>query len=110
MNVPPFLWEKQIAAGKRKFEKVYGSLSEECRVVHHFVVKELPKYGRPLPPDLMSERLGMTVDVVTAILDHLEKRMTFLFRNKNGEVLWAYPVTVDKTPHKITFSTGEPIC
>jgi len=33
--------------------------------------------------------------------------MTFLFRNKEGEVVWAYPVTVDKTPHHLTFSTGE---
>ena len=33
--------------------------------------------------------------------------MTFLFRNPLGEVTWAYPVTVDTTPHPITFSSGE---
>ena len=42
-----------------------------------------------------------------ACLEDLEKRMTFLYRNEIGEVLWAYPVTVDRTPHKIRFSTGE---
>ncbi len=43
------------------------------------------------------------------VLDDLEKHMTFLFRNKGGEVTWAYPVTVDKTPNHLTFSSGEQI-
>jgi len=51
--------------------------------------------------------MGLPVSRVIAALDHLEKRMTFLFRNASGDVLWAYPVTVHKTPHRITFSTGE---
>jgi hypothetical protein len=46
---------------------------------------------------------------VNAILDDLEKHMTFLFRNQAGEVVWAYPVTVEKTPHRVTFDTGETI-
>jgi hypothetical protein len=35
--------------------------------------------------------------------------MTFLFRNEQGAVAWAYPVTVDRTPHYVTFSTGEQV-
>ena len=42
-----------------------------------------------------------------AILDDLEKRMTFLYRNPQGCVTWAYPVTVDRTPHRVEFSSGE---
>ena len=49
----------------------------------------------------------MPEELVTEILDGLEKHMTFLFRNDRGEVTWAYPVTVDETPHQVTFSTGE---
>ena len=107
INVPPVLWEKQIAKGKTKFEKEHGALSEECRMIHHFAVRELPTYGKPLSPELISDRLGISIDNVVAALDHLEGRLTFLYRNNNGEVLWAYPVTVEKTPHQITFSTGE---
>ena len=107
IQVPPFLWEKGIAKGKRKFEKEHGSLSEEKRLIHHFVVRELPYAGKPLSPELISNKLGPPIDGVKTALDYLEKRMTFLYRNKNGEVVWAYPVTVDKTPHRITFSTGE---
>jgi hypothetical protein len=107
INVPPFLWQKQIAHGKSKFEKEYGSLTEEQRLIHHFVVRELPSYGKPLSPELISDRLYFPDDLVKEALAILEKRMTFLFRNEEGDVVWAYPVTLDKTPHRITFGTGE---
>jgi hypothetical protein len=107
INVPPFLWQKQIVQGKRKFEKEHGSLSEEERLIHHFVVRELPGNGKPLSAELISDKLGFPADRVKDTLDCLEKRMAFLFRNGDGDVIWAYPVTVEKTPHKITFDTGE---
>ncbi len=107
IKVPPFLWQKQIAKGRTRFEKERGALSEEYRLIHHFAVRELPRKGEPLSPEFISSGVGFPVDRVKTALDYLEKRMTFLYRNNNGEVAWAYPVTVDKTPHQITFSTGE---
>jgi hypothetical protein len=107
INVPPFLWQKQIAKGKRTFEKEQGALSEEYRRVHHFVVRELPRKGKPLSPESISDEIGFSVDRVKNALDYLEKRLTFLYRNRGGDVVWAYPVTLEKTPHQITFSTGE---
>jgi len=107
IKVPPSLWQKQIATGKRKFEKEHGKLSDEYRLIHHFAVRELPRKGTPLSPEFISGKTGISVDRVKNALDYLEKRMTFLYRNKKGEVVWAYPVTVEKTPHRITFNTGE---
>lgn len=107
LTVPTFLLHKQIARGKRRFEREHDALSDEERQVHHFVVKALPGTGKPLSPDAISEKLDIPSDRINAILDSLEKRMVFLYRNKTGEVTWAYPVTVDKTPHRITFRTGE---
>ena len=75
--------------------------------VRNFVVSELPKAGAPLPPELIATRLNLPLEGVVAILDDLEKHMTFLFRDPQGAVAWAYPVTVARTPHKITFSSGE---
>ena len=109
INAPPFLWKKEIARGKRKFDEEYGAMSEEERLIHHFVVRELPDNGKPLSPEQISDKLGVPVDRIKDTLDYLEKRLTFLFRNEKGEVTWTYPVTVDKTPHKITFNTGENI-
>lgn len=107
LKVPPFLWEKQISKAKKKFEAENSFMSEEHSLVHHFVVRELPYAGKPLSPEYIANKLNLSISRVKVIVDDLEKRMTFLFRNKKGEVVWAYPVTVDKTPHHLTFSTGE---
>jgi len=45
--------------------------------------------------------------MVTAILDDLERNLFFLVRDARGDVSWAFPVTAEKTPHKLTFNTGE---
>ena len=107
LKVPPFLWEKQISKAKKKFENENSFMSKEHGLVHHFVVRELPYAGKPLSPEFVANELNLPISRVKTILDDLEKRMTFLFRNKKGEVVWAYPVTVDKTPHHLTFSTDE---
>lgn len=107
IEVPPFLWEKGVEQGRKKFEKEHGFLSEEGRLIHHFAVRELPRRSRPLSPELISDELGIPVDRTNATLDYLERRMTFLYRNKDGDVVWAYPVTVAETPHRITFNSGE---
>ena len=44
---------------------------------------------------------------VVSILEELEKHLTFVFRGDQRVVTWAYPVTVDETPHHASFSTGE---
>ena len=61
------------------------------------------------PIETIAQNLNMEQELVISILDELEKNMTFLFRNNDGAVTWAYPVTVEKTSHYITFSTGEHI-
>jgi hypothetical protein len=106
-NVPPFLWEKQIARATKKFEKEHSFMTQSHRLVHHFVVRELPRTGRPMGPAYIAKSLNLPVDQVNAVLDDLETHMTFLFRNEQREVVWAYPVTVEKTPHHVTFQTGE---
>ena len=107
INVPPFLWEKQIAKGKKKYADHLAFMSGDHRLVHHFVVRELPFAGKPLSPEFIAGRLQITVDRTISILDDLESHMTFIFRNADGAVAWAYPVTVEKTPHEVTFHTGE---
>jgi hypothetical protein len=107
LKVPPFLWEKQIPKAKKKFEAENSFMSKEHGLVYHFVVRELPYTGKPLSPEYIANKLNLSINRVKIILDDLEKRMTFLFRNKKGEVVWAYPVTVDQTPHHLTFNTGE---
>jgi hypothetical protein len=58
---------------------------------------------------MISKNLNIEPERVVSILEELEKNLTFLYRNEQGAVIWAYPVTIEKTPHRITFSTGEQI-
>ncbi|MFH1981877.1 MAG: hypothetical protein ABIL58_08530 [Pseudomonadota bacterium] len=109
IGVPPVLWEKQIEKGKQKIGRNLRFMTAGHRRVHHFVVRELPRYGRPVTPDDIAGALDLSRETVISILDDLQRHMTFLFRNPGGAVTWAYPVTVEKTPHRIDFDTGESI-
>ena len=106
ISLPPFLWEKQLSNAKRHFEKELAIMSLEHRAVHHFVVKELPAFNKPMPPEFVADKLNMSLEKVKLILNDLNTLM-ILYKNSKDEVVWAYPVTVDKTPHHVTFSTGE---
>ncbi len=106
--LPRFLWQWQVSRNARRTAAGLGFMTAEHHLVRDYVVTELPRAGRPLPPEAISRQLGLPVARVNAILDELERRKTFLFRDEQGAVAWAYPVTVDRTPHQVTFSTGEP--
>ena len=100
-------WEEGLAAVPGHVAAGLAFMTDEHHRVRNFVVRELPRVGSPLTPEFIAGSLSLTVARVKVILDELEKHMTFLFRNERGAVVWAYPVTVDPTPHRIRFGTGE---
>ena len=104
LPIPSFIWQRQV-----KGSAMLDFMTGDHRRVRNFVVQELPRIGEPLPPDLISRSLELPFDRVVDLLNDLEKHMTFLYLDDDGAVQWAYPVTVDKTPHKVTFNTGESI-
>ncbi len=107
VGVPPFLWEKQIKKAMGKVIRSTQFMTPEHRQVHHYVVKEMPYLAKPISSELVAENLGLNPNRALEILRELEKRLTFLSMNKDSEVVWAYPITVEKTPHAIKFNTGE---
>jgi hypothetical protein len=109
LNVPPFLLEKQRAKGKEKIAANLAFITPEHRRVHHFVVRQLPFSDKPLAPIAIARALDLPIDRVNGLLNDLQEHMTFLFRNSRGDVVWAYPVTVEPTPHHVTFNTGEQV-
>lgn len=85
-------------------------LTPRHRTVRNFVVRDLPRNGgQPLRPARIAEATGIELSAVNALLDELERNLFFLVRNPAGEVNWAFPVTSDRTPHRLHFSTGERI-
>lgn len=109
LPIPRAIWQGQVSKGARNTEAGLGLMAEEHHRVRNFVVEALPRVGQALAPEFIAGELGLPVARVNDVLDELERRMTFLFRNQAGAVVWAYPVTVDVTPHHVTFSTGEQV-
>jgi hypothetical protein len=100
--IPSLIWHRQVQG-----EALPDFMTEAHHRIRNLVVLELPRAGEPLSPELIAQRANLPLDRVVGILDDLEQHMTFLFRNEQGAVEWAYPVTVAHTPHHVAFSTGE---
>ena len=107
IEIPRNLWEQHAEQSARDIPKVLKFMTTNHHQIRYFVVRELPRIGKPIPPDFISRKLNIPLSKTIEILDDLERNLFFLTRNESGEVLWAYPVTVDHTPHRLTFSTGE---
>jgi ribosomal protein L30/L7E len=82
-------------------------MSDEHHLVRNFVVRGLPRLGRPISVAEISRALGLTRTRTASIVDDLEKHLFFLVRGDGAEVSWAFPVTAEKTGHHLVFSTGE---
>jgi hypothetical protein len=108
VGVPRALWRTEIAKNAQKTRaRVETLIGDEHRLVQHYCVRELPRVGEPLRPEVIAAGVGLPVERVQVLLEDLEAGMTFLYRNPSGAVHWAYPVTADRTPHTVTFSSGE---
>jgi hypothetical protein len=105
--VPGLLWKRRVRTGSKHTRASLGFMSEEHHLVREHAVRELPRVGVPLGVGLIASELNLTIERVNAILADLEEHMTFVCRDGNGAVEWAYPVTVHQTPHEVSFSTGE---
>ena len=105
--IPRMIWERIMKAEGRKSREGLSFMSEDHHRVCDFTVLELPRTGAPLPPEAIAEALGLEVPRVISILEELEEHLTFVYRGDHRVVTWAYPVTVDETPHHTSFSTGE---
>ena len=100
-------WEQHVTQAPQDISKMLGFMTDAHHLIRYFVVGKLPRIGKPISPEMISEELDMSLSKTTEILDDLERNLFFLVRNGQGHISWAFPVTVDKTPHQLTFSTGE---
>ena len=107
--VPGKVWQGQISKNAEETLLRLDFMSKDHHRVRDFAVRELPRARQPLAPEFIAQGLELPLDRVVTILDELEKNMTFLYRGDGENVTWAYPVTVDQTPHQVTFGSGEQI-
>jgi len=110
LEVPAEDWRKHLARARQHSNGRLNFMTKDHHRVRNFVVSELPcNQGKPLTADEISQRLNLPITRVVAILEELQKNLFFLVLNNAGEVSWAFPVTSDSTPHRLSFSSGESI-
>jgi hypothetical protein len=108
-SMPRSEWEGHLRQVPEGMKTRLSFMTRQHHLVRYFVVRELPRIGKPLSPEVIASRLRLPLSRVNHILGELEERLFFLVRNTIGEVVWAFPVTASKTPHRLIFSTGERI-
>lgn len=107
LRLPPAVSKRAVGKMAERAEAETAALSEQHRAVHHFVVRELPRVGEPLRPEVVAESLKLAPTRVIEILDELEAKKAYVYRDEHGAVVWAYPLTAEETPHRLSFSSGE---
>jgi hypothetical protein len=86
-----------------------GFMTSEHHWVRDFAVVEIPRYGSALPPERVAEGTGLPLARVESVLSELESRLFFLVRDGERRVSWAFPVTSERTAHRLELSTGEAV-
>jgi hypothetical protein len=107
VEIPRSLWEQHLAQIPQHSQDRLNFMTEAHHRIRYFVVKELVNRQAPIEPEFISEALEMPLKQVNFILEELEHKLFFLVRNEQGAVAWAYPVTVEATPHRLIFNSGE---
>ena len=106
-SIPQKNWEHELSSAPDFISRRLDFMSPDHHLVRNFVVRELPRLGRPIPLAEISDALQMTRERTTSIVEDLEKNLFFLVRGSGAEVSWAFPVTAEETGHHLVFSTGE---
>lgn len=105
---PAATWRQRLAGAGERCRERLAFMTPEHHAVRYYAVRELPRnHGQPLAPEAIARGVGLTLPRVEAILEELERQRFFLVRNDDGAVDWAFTVTVEPTPHRLRFSSGE---
>jgi hypothetical protein len=106
-EVPAAVWKQHLAQLPQHGGDRLSFMTEAHHRVRNFVVQALADRQQPLAPDYIARMLGLSRAQLDGILNELEQKLYFLVRNPQGAVSWAYPVTVEPTPHRLRLSTGQ---
>jgi hypothetical protein len=107
LEIPQATWKQDLAHIPQHSQPRLSFMTDTHHQIRYFVVKEMVNTQKPIEPEFISEKLNMPLELVKPILEELERKLFFLVRNDQGAVSWAFPVTVEATPHKMIFSSGE---
>jgi len=107
LEIQQAVWKQHLTQIPEHSQSRLNFMTGAHHQVRYFVVKELIDGLKPIQPESIADKLNLPLERVQVILGELERKLFFLVRNDQGAVTWAYPVTVEPTPHKLTFASGE---
>lgn len=107
LEFPGATWKQELAQIPQHGQTRLNFMTDTHHQIRYFVVKEMAIRQKPIEPELISEKLSIPLERVNFILEELERKLFFLVRNEQGAAAWAYPITVETTPHKLSFASGE---
>lgn len=102
-------WRRALQALRLGPNVRLSFMTPQHRQMREYAVTELPRVGRPITPGELAQRFTLSVDAVVDILAELERHLFFIRRNDNGDISWAFPVTVEPTPHRLRFDDGAEV-
>lgn len=100
-------WEAELRGAPESIGKRLDFMTADHHRVRRFAVAELPRCGRAITVDDIANALTLPPARVAEIIGELERNLFFVVRTQGTAVSWAFPVTVDPTPHPLAFNTGE---
>jgi Alkylmercury lyase len=107
LTAPEALWKGHLAQLPAHSQERLSFMTGAHHQIRYLAVRELGNRGRSVEPAFIAEQTGLPLEKVNAILAELERNLFFLVRNEGGAVAWAFPLTVEPTPHRLYFSYGE---
>jgi hypothetical protein len=107
VRIPALLWKRNVRAEAQHATARLEFMGPDHHRVRNYVVVGLAREQRALSPGAIAGALDLEPERVGAILDDLEAHLTFLYRRDGHNVDWAYPVTSEETPHRVTLDSGE---
>lgn len=106
-TMPRTEWEAELRGAPESIGKRLEFMTADHHRVRRFAVAELPRRGKAITVDDIATALSLPRVRVAEIIEELERALFFVVRTQGAAVSWAFPVTVDPTPHPLIFSSGE---
>src|ERR1043166_4504624 len=107
IEFPAGTWKGHLTQVPEHSQSRLSFMTDAHHQIRYFVVKEMASRQKSIEPEFISKQLNIPLEQVNLILAELQEKLFFLVRNEQGAVVWAYPVTVEPTPHELSFASGE---
>ncbi len=103
-------WKAAVANAVTHMPGRLAFMTPSHHRVRNAAVRELPlNGGLPLSMAQVARAAAVPEAAVPRIAAELERNLFFVVRSDEDYISWAFPVTSDRTPHHLTFDSGESI-